>query len=140
MSGVALELEDVSLSFDGVHALSQLSLEIRTGEVLGIAGKNGAGKSSLMKLIQGIYPCQRGKMRFFGKENASDANRSECQKFVSSIFQDFSLVPEMTAAQNIYLGVEPRRGWFIDERTCLRTGERYFEPMRISIDPIAMGT
>jgi ribose transport system ATP-binding protein len=135
MSRFALELEDVSLSFDGVHALSHLSLEIRAGEVLGIAGKNGAGKSSLMKLIQGIYPSQRGKLRFFGNEIASDANRSESQKFVSSIFQDFSLVPEMTVAQNIYLGIELRRGWFIDEKTCFQTVENFFERMAISIDP-----
>jgi len=135
MSRFALELEDVSLSFDGVHALSHLSLEIRAGEVLGIAGKNGAGKSSLMKLIQGIYRSQRGRLRFFGHEIASDANRSESQKFVSSIFQDFSLVPEMTVAQNIYLGIEPRRGWFIDEKTCFQTVESFFERMRISIDP-----
>jgi ribose transport system ATP-binding protein len=136
MSGFALELEDVSLSFDGVHALSHLNLQIRTGEVLGIAGKNGAGKSSLMKLIQGIYHCQRGNLRFFGKDIASDANRSECQKFVSSIFQDFSLVPEMTVAQNIYLGIEPRRGWFIDEKTCFQTVESFFERIGIFINPV----
>jgi ribose transport system ATP-binding protein len=135
MSGFALELEDVSLSFDGVHALSHLSLQIRAGEVLGIAGKNGAGKSSLMKLIQGIYHCQRGKLRFFGNEIGSDANRSESRKFVSSIFQDFSLVPEMTVAQNIYLGSEPQRGWFIDEKICFQTVESFFERMGISIDP-----
>lgn len=135
MSGFALELEDVSLSFDGVHALSHLSLEIRAGEVLGIAGKNGAGKSSLMKLIQGIYPCQRGKLRLFGREISKDANRSEQQKFVSSIFQDFSLIPEMTVAQNIYLGIEPRQGWFIDEKACFQTVEGFFERMGITIEP-----
>ena len=92
--------------FPGVHALKEVSIEIRPGEVVGLIGENGAGKSTLMKILSGVYQPDSGQILIAGKptrlENAADANR----KGIGMVFQEQSLLTNLTVGENIYLGNE----------------------------------
>src|SRR5436190_21536794 len=102
----ALSLVNVDKRFPGVHALKDVSIEVRRGEVVGLVGENGAGKSTLMKILSGVYQPDSGKIEIAGHptrfENAADANR----KGIGMVFQEQSLLTNLTVGENIYLGNE----------------------------------
>src|SRR5208337_5555483 len=101
-----LAVAGVEKSFPGVRALNNVSIEIKPGEVVGLIGENGAGKSTLMKILSGVYQPDSGQIFIAGKEtrieNAADANR----KGIGMVFQEQSLLPNLTIGENIYLGNE----------------------------------
>jgi ribose transport system ATP-binding protein len=104
-----LALRNVSKTFPGVRALDDVSLELHAGEVHMLLGENGAGKSSLIKVLYGAYRADAGTILCEGKPveiaRPADARRLG----IAVIFQEFSLVPFLDLAQNIFLGREPRR-------------------------------
>lgn len=104
-----LEATDVSKAFPGVQALDQMHLELRPGEVLGLVGENGAGKSTLMKLLSGIYQPDAGELRFDGADLNVSSPSDALDRGIAIIHQEFNLVPDLTVAENIYLGREPTR-------------------------------
>jgi rhamnose transport system ATP-binding protein len=109
--GPLLEISHVSKSFPGVQALDDVSFDVRPGEVHALLGENGAGKSTLIKIMSGVYPPDKGEMRVKG-EPVRYAHPGEAQaKGVATIYQEFSLYPELTVAENIFAGHMPRR-WF----------------------------
>ena len=103
-----LALSRISKTFPGVRALDDVSVEVHAGEVHMLLGENGAGKSSLIKVLYGAYRADAGQILFAGRpvdiQSPADARRLG----IAVIFQEFSLVPYLTLAQNIYLGREPR--------------------------------
>jgi ABC-type sugar transport system ATPase subunit len=103
-----LDAVDIAKEFGGFHALSGVSLRLRRGSVHAVVGENGAGKSTLMKVIAGVYAPSSGVLRFKGREvawgDADDARRSG----ISTIFQEFILLPNLSVAENLHLGREPR--------------------------------
>jgi ribose transport system ATP-binding protein len=105
-STAALSLVDVDKSFPGVHALKRVSIEIGHGEVVGLIGENGAGKSTLMKILSGVYQPDAGQILIAGQPtrllDAADANR----KGIGMVFQEQSLLTNLTVGENIYLGNE----------------------------------
>ena len=104
-----LALRNVSKTFPGVRALDDVSLDLHAGEVHMLLGENGAGKSTLIKVLYGAYRADAGTILYEGKAvdiaRPADARRLG----IAVIFQDFSLVPFLDLAQNIFLGREPRR-------------------------------
>src|SRR5271163_4595194 len=98
-----LSMVKIDKRFPGVHALKDVSLAIRSGEVVGLIGENGAGKSTLMKILSGVYQPDAGTISIAGKatrlENSADANR----KGIGMVFQEQSLLPNLSVAENIYL-------------------------------------
>ena len=102
----AISMIRIGKRFPGVQALSDVSLEIRPGEVVGLIGENGAGKSTLMKILSGVYQPDAGQILIAGKttrlESAADANR----KGIGMVFQEQSLLTNLTVGENIYLGAE----------------------------------
>ena len=102
----ALAMAKIDKRFPGVHALKGVSIEINPGEVVGLIGENGAGKSTLMKILSGVYQPDSGEIIIAGKptrlENAAYAN----QKGIGMVFQEQSLLPNLTVGENIYLGNE----------------------------------
>ncbi len=102
-----LQMSGVSKSFQGVPALNSASLNIYRGKVMALLGENGAGKSTLVKVMTGIYPMDEGSLIYKGKKMAF-ANPGHSQKVgISVIHQELSLIPELSIAENIFLGREP---------------------------------
>jgi len=104
MSEYILEMENINKSFNGIKVLDNVNLKIRKGEVHALVGGNGAGKSTTMKILTGVYRCDSGIIRIDGQpvkiESAMDSNRYG----IRMIFQELSLIPTMTVAENIFLG------------------------------------
>jgi ribose transport system ATP-binding protein len=138
-SGVppVLELSCISKSFPGVRALEDVSFAIRPGEVHMLLGENGAGKSSLMKVLCGAYLPDEGEFIVDGRKTViSSADQARCHG-VAVIFQEFSLVPYLTIAQNIFLGREPAgkvRGT-ISRRNLVAQARVVLEAIGFDIDP-----
>ncbi len=103
-----LELDRIEKSFPGVHALKGVSFDVRAAEVHALLGENGAGKSSLIKVISGVYRPDSGTMKLDGKE-VHYATPMEAQKAgIATIYQELLLFPELTVAENIFMGHAPK--------------------------------
>jgi ribose transport system ATP-binding protein len=111
-----LEVAGVSKRFPGVRALSDVSLAVRAGEVHALFGENGAGKSTLVNVIVGTYSPDEGSVRVRGEALQRFTPEESRQRGISAVFQDLSLVPSMTVAENLYLGREPGKAGFINRR------------------------
>ncbi len=104
---IKLELRNISKSFPGVKALDHVSFKVRKGTTHVLCGENGAGKSTLMKIINGIYTPDEGEILLDGKPVKIDNPIHARSLGISMIFQELSFVPEMTVAENIFLGRWP---------------------------------
>lgn len=109
MSTPLLQLEHISKSFPGVQALSDVSFDVRPGEVHALLGENGAGKSTLIKIVSGVYRPDSGEMRIDGQPVTFSSPRDAQALGVATIYQELSLYPELTVAENIFMGHTPRR-------------------------------
>ncbi|MGO9310269.1 MAG: sugar ABC transporter ATP-binding protein [Spirochaetia bacterium] len=109
MADVVIEIEGINKSFPGVQALSNMSIDLRSGEVHAVCGENGAGKSTLMKLITGVYQPDSGQMRLNGKPLRVHNPNDAYSKGIAIIFQETSLFPELTILENIFMGHELRK-------------------------------
>ena len=133
-----LSLEGISKGFPGVRALNEVHLDLRAGEVHAVVGENGAGKSTLMKLLAGIHQKDAGVIRVDGREVEIESPRAAQELGISIIHQEFSLMPDLTIAENIYIGREPRRmGLFTDDRGLNREAADLFARLGIDLDPRA---
>jgi rhamnose transport system ATP-binding protein len=103
-----LSLTHISKSFPGVQALNDVHFEMRAGEVHALLGENGAGKSTLIKIISGVHRPDSGEIRIDGKPVTLHNPRDAQLKGVATIYQELSLYPELTVAENIFMGHAPR--------------------------------
>ena len=104
-----LQMRGIVKQFPGVLALSGVNFDVRLGEVHVLLGENGAGKSTLIKVLSGVYPPDAGEILLGGRP-AAIRNPHDAQLLgVSTIYQELNLVPDMTVAENIFLGREPMR-------------------------------
>ncbi|SEQ01756.1 monosaccharide ABC transporter ATP-binding protein, CUT2 family [Faunimonas pinastri] len=110
-----LEMRHISKTFPGVRALSNVDLAIYPGEIHSLMGENGAGKSTLMKVLSGAYQADPGgEILLEGKPIALNGPLSAKQHGIAVIYQELSLSPNLTVAENIYLGREKKTGFFVD--------------------------
>jgi ribose transport system ATP-binding protein len=110
-----LEMRNISKTFPGVRALNQVQLTVYPGEVHALMGENGAGKSTLMKILSGAYTPDAGaEIRIDGEPVQIDGPLSAKAHGIAIIYQELALAPNLTVAENIYLGREGRRGIVID--------------------------
>jgi ribose transport system ATP-binding protein len=131
-----LNLEGVSKGFPGVQALADVRLELRHGEVHALVGENGAGKSTLMKLLAGIYTPDAGTFRLNGEMLTIEGPRHAQELGISIIHQEFNLMPDLTVAQNIFIGREHRAaGIFLDDRAVNRRARELFDRLGLALDP-----
>jgi rhamnose transport system ATP-binding protein len=103
-----LELEHISKSFPGVKALTDARFEMRAGEVHALLGENGAGKSTMIKIISGVHKPDTGEVRIDGQRVVFGNPRDAQAKGVATIYQELSLYPDLTVAENIFMGHAPR--------------------------------
>jgi len=133
---VILSVENLSKSFPGVKALENVTLDFREGEVHALMGENGAGKSTFMNLIFGVYTPDAGVIRVNGKEvrfsNPIDAIKSG----ISMIHQENSLIPHMSVMENIFIGNMPKKGMYVDKKQLRKMTEDLMNELDIKdIDP-----
>jgi inositol transport system ATP-binding protein len=133
-----LSMESISKQFPGVRALSDVELRARKGTVHALMGENGAGKSTLMKCLIGIYTPDTGTITFKGERLNITNTHYALSKGISMIHQELSPIPEMTVAENIYLGREPMT-WYglVDMRKMNRMATELLERLQIKIKPTA---
>jgi ABC-type sugar transport system ATPase subunit len=105
---VVLSLEHVSKSFPGVQALDDVGFDVRAGEVHALLGENGAGKSTLIKIVSGLYQPDAGTMRLDGEEVRFASPHDAQRAGIATIFQELLLFPELSVAENIFMGHAPR--------------------------------
>ncbi|MCR9910668.1 ribose ABC transporter ATP-binding protein RbsA [Vibrio campbellii] len=106
MTQAILQLSDIEKAFPGVKALDKASLNVYPGRVMALMGENGAGKSTLMKVLTGIYHMDAGSIKYQGQPAAFRGPRDSQEAGISIIHQELNLIPELTIAENIYLGRE----------------------------------
>jgi simple sugar transport system ATP-binding protein len=105
-----LELDEISKHFGAIHAVNDVSLDLDAGQVVGLMGDNGAGKSTLVKIIAGNFPASHGTMRMDGKVVSFHRPVEAREHGVEIVYQDLALCDNLTAAANVYLGRELRKG------------------------------
>jgi len=108
MNDPILKIEKVTKSFPGVVALDGIDFDLFPGEVHVLIGENGAGKSTLIKLLSGVYPKDSGRFLFDGKEVSLHTIHEAQSLGITTIYQEMNLIPNLTIAQNIFLGREPK--------------------------------
>ncbi len=113
-----LEMKDISKTFPGVKALTNVTLTVYPGEIHALMGENGAGKSTLMKILSGAYQADPGgKIRIKGQHVTIDGPLAARQHGISIIYQELSLAPNLTVAENMLLGREHKSGPMVDRRS-----------------------
>ncbi|MER9416730.1 sugar ABC transporter ATP-binding protein [Mesorhizobium sp. M0306] len=130
-----VRLENVTKTYRGVPAVKNVSFELRKGEIHALLGENGAGKSTLTKIIAGVVDATSGKMFHKGQEIAYASPHAALEAGIAMVFQETSLVPSMTVAQNLYLGTESflnrLRGTYI-------SAQQFLQSLNFPVDPNAM--
>jgi ribose transport system ATP-binding protein len=131
-----LEMRGVSKSFPGVQALADMHLTLRGGEVLALVGENGAGKSTLMKLLSGIYTPEEGEFVLDGQPVSVTGPKHAQELGISIIHQEFNLMPDLTVAQNIFIGREPRTaGFLLGERALNARAQELIDRLHLPLGP-----
>ena len=129
-------MKNMTKTFGGVKALSDVSLEVNHGEVHALLGGNGAGKSTLLKILRGVQPPDSGVIEIDGKPLSEHSTEASQKAGIAMIFQEMSLIPTLTAAQNIFLNREPKTPLgFIDDRACRAEARALFDEFKVDIAP-----
>lgn len=137
MESALLKAENITKGFPGVQALSNGQLEIRQGEVHALLGENGAGKSTFMKILTGVIKKDSGKLFYKGKEVEFENPKHAQMQGISIIYQEFNLLPELTVAQNIFIGREPKGflSGLINDKELIRKTQEVLESLHLQINP-----
>ncbi|WP_102275772.1 sugar ABC transporter ATP-binding protein [Cytobacillus massiliigabonensis] len=132
-----LIMKGISKAFPGVQALSNVDFELYKGEVHALLGENGAGKSTLMKILTGIYQKDSGKIFYQGKEVEIPDTKEAQELGISIIHQELNLALDLTIAQNIFIGREPKKGFnlFLDEKELNKKAQKLFDRLNIQLNP-----
>lgn len=131
-----VQMQGIEKRFPGVHALRDVHFDLRKGEVHALMGENGAGKSTLMKILSGVYKRDGGTVRLEGQAVDFVTPRAAQDAGIGIIHQELSLMNDLSIAQNIFVGREPRRmGIIIDDRQMVRDARAVFESMNVVLDP-----
>jgi ribose transport system ATP-binding protein len=130
-------MRNIEKRFPGVHALRSVQFDLRPGEVHALMGENGAGKSTLMKILTGVYQPDSGEMTVEGKLANIPSPRAAQDLGISIIHQELNLMNHLTAAQNIFIGREPRKAikFFVDDAKLNADAAALFKHMKIDISP-----
>ena len=131
-----ISLEHAEKSFGAVHALADGDIELYGGEVHGLVGENGAGKSTLVKILAGVHRPDSGRLVLDGEEAIFDNAKQSQTAGIAIIFQEPTLFPDLTVAENIFVGVQPlKRFRRIDGRRMRREAATLFEQLGVRLDP-----
>ncbi|UOF90349.1 sugar ABC transporter ATP-binding protein [Fodinisporobacter ferrooxydans] len=133
-----LHMKEIEKSFNGVSVLKKAYFSLGKGEVHALVGGNGAGKSTLMKILTGVYMKDTGTIQIDNNTIEIHSPQDAEKSGIAMIFQEFSLIPTLTVAQNIFLTREPRSAKaFINDKECILAAEEILNKLNVDIDPNA---
>jgi ribose transport system ATP-binding protein len=132
-----LSLTGIRKRFGEVAVLHGVDLDVRRGEVHALVGENGAGKSTLMRIAAGIHRADAGRVTFAGREFAPRSPADALRAGIAMVHQELSLAPDLSVAENIHAGREPRRGWFLDSRRLYERAAAVLSEFCPAVDPAA---
>ncbi|MDQ1102801.1 sugar ABC transporter ATP-binding protein [Nocardioides zeae] len=130
-----VEMRDISITFGTVKALSDVAVRLYPGEVHALMGENGAGKSTLIKALTGVYSIDAGTILVGGQPQEFGSPAAAQAAGISTVYQEVNLVPNLTVAENMMLGREPRRLGMIDHRAMNRQAGATLERLGLEVDP-----
>ncbi|WP_152044712.1 sugar ABC transporter ATP-binding protein [Aureimonas psammosilenae] len=131
-----VRMEGIDKSFPGVQALKRARFDLRAGEVHALMGENGAGKSTMMKILSGIYPMTAGDILLQGRPVEISSPRAAQDLGIAIIHQELNLMPDLSAAENIFIGREPKRAFgLLDDARLNADARAIFQSMRLDLDP-----
>ncbi|MCX7884677.1 MAG: sugar ABC transporter ATP-binding protein [Caloramator sp.] len=130
-----LEMKNISKSFPGVRALSDVNLRAFSGEVMALLGENGAGKSTLMKILSGVYKRDEGSIKIEGREVEINNIKDAQNLGISIIHQELSLLPNLTIYENLFLGNEILGGFKLNKREMIKKSEELLKSFDFTVSP-----
>lgn len=134
-----LNMQGISKSFGGVHALVDVHLEVERGEIHALLGENGAGKSTLMNVLTGVIPMDAGHIEFDGKVYPSPTIRSMENAGIAFVHQELSVINDLTVYENIFLNRELLTKWhLLDKKQMIDKTRALFERLGVNMDPLTM--
>ncbi|MBV9997912.1 MAG: sugar ABC transporter ATP-binding protein [Verrucomicrobia bacterium] len=131
-----LKVDRVGKRFPGVVALDDVSLNVRRGEVHALLGENGAGKSTLLKILAGAQYQDSGQIDFDGKSLGRELPHERQRLGIVTVYQEFTLMPNMSVAENIFIGREPVRGKFLSWPTMIKEARAVAAKLDLRVDPL----
>lgn len=136
-SNSILEIININKSFPGVKALQNMNFNVYQNEIVGLVGENGAGKSTLMKILVGIYKVDKGEMKLNGKNVKLSDSRMAIQLGIGMVFQEGSVIPNLTIADNLFLGHENRFKQYglISMSKVMKEAEKQLNRVGLNINP-----
>jgi len=137
MSDFLVQMEGIEKSFPGVHALNNCRFELVKGEVHGLVGENGAGKSTMMKILAGIYLRDAGIVKLRGENVEIQNTKQALDKGINIIHQELNLMKHLSAAQNIFIGREQKKSipFMVDDKEINRKSRELFDLINLDLDP-----
>src|SRR2546423_5923208 len=134
-----LVMKQITKSFPGVRALDGVSFDLKQGEIHALVGENGAGKSTLIKILAGVYPHPEygGEVVLEGSARRFASVRDSEQAGIAVIYQELSLVKDLSVAENIFLGREPRRFGIINWEELYSRAQKLLDDLHLTIEPLS---
>lgn len=129
-----ISLKNVHKSFGGVSVLNGVDFDLQKGSVHALVGQNGAGKSTMMKILTGVYTCDSGAIYIDGSKVKMNSYSDAVSHGISLIFQELSLIPTLTVAENILLNREILEGPFLDKKSMERKAHELLQSLDIDVD------
>lgn len=129
-----ISLKNVHKSFGGVSVLNGVDFDLQKGSVHALVGQNGAGKSTMMKILTGVYTCDSGAIYIDGSKVKMNSYSDAVSHGISLIFQELSLIPTLTVAENIFLNREILEGPFLGKKSMERKAHELLQSLDIDVD------
>ena len=132
---LVLEISGLQKRFGGAIALSNAKLTIRAGEIHALLGENGAGKSTMLKILAGVHAPDGGTLNLEGKPFITGSTQTSIDQGIAVIYQEPSLFLDLTLAENVFIGRQPMKGAKIDWNFAQQEASRLFQQLGVELDP-----
>jgi ABC-type sugar transport system ATPase subunit len=130
-----LEMNEINKSFNGVPVLRDVTFTLNRGEIKGLVGENGAGKSTLMKILTGEHPMDSGEIKLFGQPVDLAGPRMALDRGIAMVYQELNNAPDMTIAENMFIGRELKKRGFADKKEMKRRTAAYLAALDMRFSP-----
>lgn len=134
-----LEMKNITKTFGGVHALTDVHFSVDAGEIHALMGENGAGKSTLMNILTGVIPMDKGSIVFNGETYPQPTINQMEKAGIAFVHQEINVINDLRVFENIFLNRELKNKWgYLDQRKMIQETEKLFEHLGVQINPLEM--